>query len=48
MFDLSGRVLNEMQLLEHNHTAPILEAQFWGNGVAVLTSNFMIRVAEVT
>lgn len=47
MFDLYGRIVTEFELLESLTSPPILECHFWGNGVAALTSDYFIRVAEV-
>jgi hypothetical protein len=36
----------EFQLLSMSDIGPILECHFWGNGIAAMTTNSVIKVAE--
>lgn len=48
MFDLFGRLVTELQLLDYtNANICVIECHFWGNGVAAMTNDFTIKVAEV-
>jgi len=49
MFDIFGKTVAQFYLLDpqSNSNITISECSFWGNGVAVLTSDMTIFVAEV-
>lgn len=48
MYDLYCRLTHEMHLLLDSHASTnILECHFWGNGIACMTNDLVIRVAEV-
>jgi len=46
LYDLHGKLLLEFRLAEEKGS--LLECHFWGNGVAALTSDFTIKIAEVS
>lgn len=48
MIDLYCRTVHELQLLDIGSTSNIVECHFWGNGVACMTTDNSIRVAEVS
>lgn len=48
MIDLYCRTIHELQLLDIGSTSNILECHFWGNGMACMTTENSIRVAEVS
>lgn len=48
IYDLHGRLITDFHLLDMNDITPVQECHFWGNGVAAITANMMIKVAEVS
>ncbi len=47
MFDIHGKLLKQFTLLDNGSTNHIVECHLWGNGVAAMTSDTLIFVAEV-
>lgn len=46
IFDIHGKLITTFLLLEFTSTSSVIECHFWGNGVAVITSEMEIFVAE--
>eukprot|EP01038_Epipyxis_sp_PR26KG_P015328 gene15328-20658_t len=48
IFDIHGKSVSTFPLIDFNSgmSVNILDCHFWGNGVAVITSNLLIHVAE--
>lgn len=48
VFSLNGNLINEFSLLgKSTQTKLFIECHFWGSGVAVMTSESIVYVAEV-
>ena len=47
IYDIHGKLITHFLLLEFQSNVSILDCHFWGNGVAVMSSDNIIFVAEV-
>lgn len=47
MFDIFGKLVTQFSLLDPQTSSIVSECQFWGDGVAALTSDMIIFVVEV-
>jgi hypothetical protein len=47
IYDIYGKAVTQLHLLDKNSTSCVSECHFWGDGVAVLTSDMSVFVAEV-
>jgi hypothetical protein len=49
IYDVLGKQLKQFTLvLEGSSSTTFLECHFWGNGLAAMSSEYVIHVAEVT
>ena len=49
VFDIMGKQIKQLSLIsEGNPAALYIEAHFWGNGIAAISSESIVYVAEVS
>lgn len=47
IYDIYGKAVTQFHLFDKQSTSNVSECHFWGDGVAVLTSDMSVFVAEV-